>query len=145
MKRQMAMLGLLCGLATPLFGQGYTIDWYTVDGGGGVSSGGTYELRSTIGQPEAGSSALVGGAYTLWGGFWPGLTAGSTSGEAPVLVVRLEGDRAILSWSPQTPGFVLQQTDDLAEPEWESVPVGNPLELPLPLEGVTRFYRLAAP
>ena len=34
------------------FGQ-YAIDWSTVDGGGGTSSGGGYELRGTIGQPDA--------------------------------------------------------------------------------------------
>lgn len=145
MKRHFALLGLFCGLTTALFGQDFAIDWFTVDGGGGVSRGGAFELQSTIGQPEAGASPLVGGGYVLWGGFWPGLITASTGGKTPVLVLHLEGNRAVLSWSPATPGFVLQQTDDLAQPEWESAPVGNPLELPLPLQGTTRFYRLAAP
>jgi hypothetical protein len=46
----------------------YTIPWYTVDGGGGVSSGGTYTLQGTAGQADAGT--LFGGGYTLTGGFW---------------------------------------------------------------------------
>jgi hypothetical protein len=46
----------------------YQLDWYTVDGGGGSSSGGTYTLSGTIGQADAG--LLSGGTYSLAGGFW---------------------------------------------------------------------------
>ncbi|MHC4462439.1 MAG: hypothetical protein ACYS6W_01495 [Planctomycetota bacterium] len=65
----------LVGIALILFGspslaQEYAIDWYTIDGGGGVSSGGQYVLAGTIGQPDAAYSA--GGSYELLGGFWPG-------------------------------------------------------------------------
>jgi len=50
---------------------GYDLAWWTVDGGGFTySSGDGYELGGTIGQPDAG--ALVGGGYTLGGGFWQG-------------------------------------------------------------------------
>ena len=48
----------------------YSISWYTIDGGGGTSSGGSYVLSGTIGQPDAAYSA--GGQYELLGGFWPG-------------------------------------------------------------------------
>ncbi len=48
----------------------YEITWYTVDGGGGTSSGGVYTLDGTIGQPDAGT--LNGGSYTLAGGYWNG-------------------------------------------------------------------------
>jgi hypothetical protein len=48
----------------------YEITWFTIDGGGGESTGGTYTLGGSIGQPDAGS--LTGGGYTLNGGFWPG-------------------------------------------------------------------------
>ena len=48
----------------------YSIDWYTIDGGGGTSSGGPYTLVGTIGQPDAGE--MAGGDYVLSGGFWPG-------------------------------------------------------------------------
>jgi hypothetical protein len=51
--------------------QSYAISWWTVDGGGAtVSTGGGYSLGGTIGQPDAG--VLVGGSYTLAGGFWRG-------------------------------------------------------------------------
>ena len=29
----------------------FAIDWYTVDGGGGASSGGSFTLSGTVGQP----------------------------------------------------------------------------------------------
>ncbi len=48
----------------------YKISWSTIDGGGGVSSGGAYELSGTIGQPDAGN--LAGGQYEVLGGFWAG-------------------------------------------------------------------------
>ena len=48
---------------------GYTIDWYTIDGGGAQDlAGGSYSLSGTIGQSDAGSQS--GGAYNLNGGFW---------------------------------------------------------------------------
>ena len=51
--------------------QSYDVSWYTIDGGGHTwSSGGTYSLGGTIGQPDAGD--LAGGNYTLGGGFWEG-------------------------------------------------------------------------
>lgn len=40
----------------------------TVDGGGGVSSGGAFELSGTVGQPDAGNTAA--GSFELEGGFW---------------------------------------------------------------------------
>jgi hypothetical protein len=48
----------------------YEIPWYTIDGGGGTSSGGPYTLTGTIGQPDAAYSS--GGQYELLGGFLPG-------------------------------------------------------------------------
>jgi hypothetical protein len=54
-------------LATPALAQP-TIDWYTVDGGGGTSTGGPFVVSGTIGQPDAG--VMSGGSFTLFGGFW---------------------------------------------------------------------------
>jgi hypothetical protein len=53
---------------------GYTLDWWTVDGGGYTfSTGGSYSLGGTIGQPDAGASS--NGTYTLASGFWGGTLA----------------------------------------------------------------------
>lgn len=52
-------------------GGGYDLSWNTLDGGGHTwSTGGSYSLGGTIGQPDAG--VLSGGSYTLAGGFWCG-------------------------------------------------------------------------
>lgn len=68
------ILGLVAGSAQglrppPVFSP--TVDWSTVDGGGGeVSSGGSLSLRGTIGQSDAQRYA-GGGSYSVTGGFWP--------------------------------------------------------------------------
>ncbi len=50
---------------------GYDLAWYTIAGGGAtVSTGGSYSLGGSIGQPDAGT--LSGGSYTLKSGFWSG-------------------------------------------------------------------------
>jgi hypothetical protein len=51
-------------------GGSYTLDWSTIDGGGGTSSNGSLTVSGTLGQPDAG--IVAGGAYTLSGGFWAG-------------------------------------------------------------------------
>jgi uncharacterized repeat protein (TIGR01451 family) len=60
-------LGLLA--ATPASPQSYDLSWRTVDGGGGTfSTGGSFSLGATVGQPDAG--ALAGSPYGINGGFW---------------------------------------------------------------------------
>jgi hypothetical protein len=51
----------------------YSLDWWTVDSGGGTSQGGSYTLSGTVGQAEPGS--LYGAGYSLVGGFWASLQA----------------------------------------------------------------------
>jgi hypothetical protein len=59
------------GARTLADGLAYTLDWWTVDGGGTThNAGGEYTLDGTVGQPDAG--LLAGGNYTLGGGFWAG-------------------------------------------------------------------------
>ncbi len=48
----------------------YEIRSSSINGGGGVSSGGAYIVRGTIGQADAAVSASDD--YELLGGFWPG-------------------------------------------------------------------------
>jgi hypothetical protein len=123
--------------------QPYSIDWYTIDSGGGTSTGGAYTLSGTIGQPDASPSALSGGAFTLQGGFWPGIVVAST-GEVPTLYLLLSGANVVISWSPNTTGFVLEQADSLSLPSWSTAPAGNPTP-PISPAGAARFYRLMKP
>ena len=75
-------IGVLLRVGLPILllaavpaGGGYTLEWSTIDTGGATfSSGGTYTLAATIGQPDAGE--LSGGAYSLTGGFWFGYLPG---------------------------------------------------------------------
>jgi hypothetical protein len=49
----------------------FTVDWYTIDSGGQMwSTGGGFELGGTIGQADAGVTAMTGGSFELVGGFW---------------------------------------------------------------------------
>ena len=65
-----AMINLLFFPAClPAQSQGYSLGWYRIAGGGGTSTGGTYQITGSIGQPDA-SGAMTGGAYSLTGGFW---------------------------------------------------------------------------
>src|SRR5256885_8929585 len=65
MKQLLAVL--LLGLAVSAqAAASYSIDWFTVDGGGGTSTGGSYSLSGTIGQPDA--CRLSGGSYVVNGG-----------------------------------------------------------------------------
>ena len=54
---------------------GYDLSWNTVDGGGGISTGGTFELSGTVGQPDASMIPMTGGTFEVSGGFWPGSAA----------------------------------------------------------------------
>lgn len=50
-------------------GSAYRIERHTIDAGAATSSGSGFEIRATIGQPDA-EAPLVGGDFALRGGFW---------------------------------------------------------------------------
>ena len=50
----------------------FTLDWWTIDGGGTMwTAGGDFELSSTIGQSDASTTVMTGGDFELNAGFWP--------------------------------------------------------------------------
>lgn len=128
-----------------LRGQDYSVDWFTVDGGGGTSTGGVYSVTGTIGQPDAGH--LSGGDYSLDGGFWGLIAAVQTPG-APYLSVAVTPTNTVLiSWSYPSIGFSLQQNGVLNTTNWVSVtnvPVqaGDQWQLIVQPSPGNRFYRL---
>ena len=74
--KKILVLGMLILLILSLSGfalaaGSFDLSWWTVDGGGGTSSGNGYTLNGSLGQPDAGTIAN-GGGYTLAGGFWHG-------------------------------------------------------------------------
>jgi hypothetical protein len=111
----MKKLLLFLGLLLPVIGiaQQYSIDWYKVSGGGGTSTGGTYQVSGTIGQPDA-SGAMSGGSYSLTGGFWSLISVVQTAG-LPNLTITYSGNSVVVSW-PNTGSYTLQQNGNLAVP-----------------------------
>ncbi len=122
--------------------QSYAVDWFTIDGGGGASSGGNYTLSGTIGQHDAGT--LSGGNYTLQGGFWPGLAVPSTT-SAPTLFIQLSGGNLIISWAPASTGFSLEQSSTLLPSSWGAAPSAGTNPATIPVTSAPTFYRLRKP
>jgi hypothetical protein len=132
------------------WGQSYSIDWSTVDGGGGTSTGGVYTVSGTIGQPDAG--VMSGGTYTLNGGFWGVVAAVQMPGAPWLTVARTATNSVIVSWPLSGDGWVLEWTNRIARltTPWPQV------TLPCQTNGVqawvidpappgNRFYRLHKP
>src|ERR1700752_4218360 len=84
------------GLASLAGAQTYSIDWFTIDGGGGASTGGVYSVSGTIGQPDAGH--MSGGNYNLDGGFWGIIAAIQTPGGPSLRVVLSGTNTVIVAW-----------------------------------------------
>lgn len=140
------LLGFLFAVACQpaVLAQTYAINWSTVDGGGGTSTGGVYSVSGTIGQPDAGAT-MTNGAYAVTGGFWALPTAVQTPG-APLLSIAASGTgQATISWSPATPGFVLQETWSLAPANWTNSPSGATNPIVVPATVPAKFYRLFKP
>jgi hypothetical protein len=138
---------LLCSTA---HAQSYSIDWFTIDGGGGTSTGGVYSVSGTIGQPDASATPMSGGNFSLTGGFWSVLSVVQTPG-APLLTIRLTTtNTAVISWPSPSTGFNLQQNVTLGTTNWTTPPEivtddgTNKLVIINP-PGGERFYRLYKP
>ncbi len=138
MKKIMGLITVLVPMLA--LAQSYSIDWHKVAGGGSTSSGGQYSLSGTIGQPDA-SSAMVGGNFSVTGGFWA-IYAVSTPG-APLLTITYLGNATVVSWSTSTAGWLLQTNNDLTTTNWGAYngPIINNAVTNAPLRG-NLFFRL---
>ena len=144
MKSILALLSFALVFATSALAQSYSIDWFTIDGGGGTSTGGVYSVSGTIGQPDAGVSS--GGTYSLVGGFWGAVIPVQTP-DAPTLFITSSGTNVTISWLPNTPGFVLQQVSALTPVPigWANAPAGYTNGVTIPAAMQTRYFRLIKP
>lgn len=149
-----ALLGVLLSLSIfncqrSAFAQTYSIDWSTIEGGGGTSTGGVYTVSGTIGQPDAGR--LSGGNYAVDGGFWGFIAAVASPGSPMLSIARTPTNSVAVSWPFPSTGFVLQvNTNGINTANWSNV-------LTVPLDDGTsrtvivnppvgnRFYRLVRP
>ena len=124
--------------------QSFAIDWFTIDGGGGTSTGGVFTVTGTIGQPDAG--AMGGGGFALAGGFWSVFSVAPAPDNVS-LSIRRTGPNAMLAWPVSTVGFTLEYTTQLGSGVWtteSTAVVDNAIEhtVTVPTSAVRRFYRL---
>jgi len=142
-------LSLLISLAAlAALGQ-YSVDWSTIDGGGGTSTGGVYSVTGTIGQPDAG--AMSGGNYTLQGGFWGIISVVQTPGASLLSIARTTTNTVAVFWPSPSTGWTLQQnTNSVSSLNWSNVTAAiqddgtNKTLIVNPPTG-NRFYRLFKP
>lgn len=127
-----------------LSAQTYSIEWFTVDGGGGTSTGGVYSVTGTIGQPDS-SGALTNGQFSVIGGFWALPVVLQTPGAPSLAIAPGAPGQAVISWSPATPGFVLQEATRLEAPDWSNSPSGATNPVNVPATTSPKFYRLRKP
>lgn len=143
----MAVLAL-ASIASVADAQNFVIDWSTVDGGGGTSTGGVFSVSGTIGQPDAG--AMSGGNFALSGGFWAVVAAIQTA-NAPTLTATRNATTGVvtISWPLPATGFVLDQVGALngAPIPWSQL---NPpyqtnathIFVTVPSPSANQFYRV---
>ncbi len=115
MKKLILFCLLASALCLPALAQQYTIDWYKLAGGGGTSTGGTYQVSGTIGQPDAGG-AMSGGNYSMTGGFWA-IYAVQTFG-LPNLTIKFVGPNSVIVSWPNTGSYTLQTSGNLSISSW---------------------------
>jgi hypothetical protein len=127
----------------------YSVDWSTIDGGGGTSTGGVFTVSGTVGQPDAG--AMSGGLYTLQGGFWGVIAAVPTPGAPGLSIFRATTNSVAVSWPSPSTGWMLQQnTNGVSSVNWSNITSGilddgTTKTLLVNPPTSNRFYRLHRP
>jgi len=136
-------VGLLSLVAVVSSGsaQSYSIDWHTTAGGGGSSTGGVYSVSGTIGQPDA-SGPMTNSQYSVTGGFWALPQAVQVASAPMLLITSATPGNASISWSPNPPGFVLQETWSLSPANWTNSPSGPTNPVTVVASSPAKFYRL---
>lgn len=140
------ILSLCLAASAVAFADQYSIDWYKIAGGGGASTGGVYQVSGTIGQPDAGA-AMMGGNFSVTGGFWSLIAAVQSPG-APLLTVALtQTNTAVVSWPSPSTGFALQQNSSVGTTNWTDVGLspndnGTTKIVVVPASPGNKFYRL---
>ena len=140
------LLWLCCAQARAQF----AIDWFTLDGGGGTSTGGVFSVSGTVGQPDANSPPMTGGAFSLTGGFWSLFSTVQTPGAPTLSILLTPTNTAMVYWPYPSTGFNLQQHTNLITTNWIAATgtvtnngVINYLIVNPPAGN--RFYRLSKP
>jgi hypothetical protein len=121
---------------------------YKIAGGGGTSTGATYQVSGTIGQPDA-SGAMRGGGYSLTSGFWALISVVQTPGLPNLTITFVRPNSVVVSW-PNTGSYTLQQNSNLVTGGWTTsgytittVNSTNSITITPPTGNL--FFRLANP
>src|SRR6266404_3675149 len=131
MKTILAVLTMLGAIS--LGAQTYSIDWFTIDGGGGTSTGGVYSVS--------------GGNFSLDGGFWGIIAAVQTPGSPFLRVFLTTTNTVVVAWPAPSTGFNLQENSALGTTNWTAVSsgpatVGSEKQVIVSPPVGNRFYRL---
>ena len=116
-----------------------------ISSGGGTSSGGTYTMSGTVGQPVTLISS--NGQYRLEPGFWAMMSVISTP-EGPAIAFQRTGNQVVFTWSEPPGTYVLQKATTLGNAaDWQNVSqtpvqVGEQNALSLELAPGNQFFRL---
>jgi hypothetical protein len=140
----MLLASLLLFVPT-MHAQDCSLDWFTIDGGGGQWSDGYYTIIGTIGQPDTGE--WTDGYYTIVGGFWGGIEAAQQPGAPWLTIHRTSTNAVVLSWPAPAPGWVLQEGWNMSGGPWFTIippltQAAGRLEASLPNASGYKFYRL---
>lgn len=106
---------ILSGSSQAQTGGPWSITAFTIDSGGGTSSGGGWTLTGTIGQADASPATATGGPFALQGGFWaePGVLPTENGG--PQLTLRwVSGQNFVLEWPAEAKDYYLIYTTNFS-------------------------------
>jgi hypothetical protein len=104
-------ISLFLGSLATISAQNFGVDRFSIDGGGGAGSGGSFSINGSIGAFAGASS---GGPYEMTGGFWSVIGVVQSS-DAPLLQIeKLSGGSVRIFWLLPAAGFVLEKTSALA-------------------------------
>ena len=141
-------VGHLISTASAAPATGFEMSWWTVDGGGGVSAGGGFEI---VGP------RLTGGCWSIDPGFWGDHVAAPTLDTPALRIHRIGPDGVSVSFTPDCGDWVLQWARALAtEPAatvWIDDPTANLMvvgdelarEFHVPSWGPRLFFRFRQP
>ena len=89
----LTMLLLMTAVTLAQSGGDFSLTQWAINNGGGESSGGSFAISATLGQPDAGAE-MSGGQFALQGGFSlpedPGVTPSSTDHDVYLPMVLME-------------------------------------------------------
>jgi len=114
---------LFLSLACPVLAgaaDSLSIDWYTVDGGGGSTSAGEFTISGTVGQPDAGMLMAYCCRLSLFGGYWSQFIDVNQP-DGPRLCIRHTSTNTfLLSWPAYYADYLLQKRP-AAVPGWNDI------------------------